>query len=81
MAQVIELNFERRHWTRRNSPRPRERDDDIWPEVSTGYSTANPIPVNPQNAQARVLFEVLLILAVAGIGAVLVTFIGPMLSS
>jgi hypothetical protein len=82
MAQVIELNSDSRRWTRYVKRPPVEvADDDIWPEVSTGYATQNPAPVNPQNGQGRVLSEVLLILTIAGLGAVVVTLIGAMLSS
>ena len=78
MAQVIELDSGGRRWARYTQPRLAETGDDIWPEVSTGYSTDSPAPANPKNAQGRVLLEVLLILAIAGMGAVVATLIGPM---
>lgn len=78
MAQVIELDSGSRRWARCAQPLLDETDDVIWPEVSTGYSTENPAPANPMNAQGRVLLEVLLILAIAGIGATVATLIGPM---
>lgn len=80
MAQVIELDTDSCRWTRNTQPQAAAVDDDIWPEVSTRHSLETPAPANPQNTQARVLFEVLLILAIAGIGAMFVTLLGPLLS-
>jgi hypothetical protein len=42
-----------------------EPPDEFWPDVSMRYSQDNPVPMKPENAQTRVLFEIFLILAAA----------------
>ena len=57
-----------------------EQIDDFWPEVSGRYSLDHPVMINSENSQVRVLFEALLILAVAGLMAVAASICIPTLS-
>jgi hypothetical protein len=43
-----------------------ERPIEFWPEISSRYSPARPLSVDPANSFGRVLFEVFLVLAGAG---------------
>jgi hypothetical protein len=53
--------------------------DDFWPEVSSQYSRKHPVPVKPENSPQRVLFEVFLVLAAAGLAVAAVVIWGPAL--
>ena len=80
MAQIIDMDPDTRCWFRNLEQPPAGGDDDIWPEVSTLYSPENPAPANPQNAQGCVLLEVAVTLAMIGILASAVAFLGTALS-
>ena len=51
----------------------KEPSGDFWPEASSRYSRENLPPMNPANSPQRVLFEVFLILAAAGMVVAAVT--------
>jgi hypothetical protein len=69
-----------RCWARQRGEGEGEEYDSVWPEVSTGYSLENPAPVKPENSQRWVLFEIALVLAIAGIMAIAASFLVPVLS-
>jgi hypothetical protein len=79
MSQIVHLDPDTRCWARQCGASQGEEYDSVWPEVSTGYSRENPAPVNPENSQRRVLFEVGLVLAIAGIMAIAAGFLVPLL--
>jgi hypothetical protein len=54
-----------------------EPPDDVWPDVSMRQSQDNSAPMNPENAQGRVLFEIFLVLAAAASFAGLATVLIP----
>jgi hypothetical protein len=83
MSQIVFLDADTRCWARQHEERPAARadnEDDIWPEVSSRYALENPAPVNPENAPRRVLFEVALVLAIAGFLAIAAALWAPTLS-
>ena len=63
MSQGLYLDADTRCWNRQHAEPQAEAIDDFWPEVSSRYSLENPRPMNPDNAQGRVLTEIFLILA------------------
>jgi hypothetical protein len=69
-----------RCWTRQSGESQPEEVDDVWPEVSSNYSLDDSIIANPENSPRRVLSEVILILAIAGLAAVAAGFLVPALS-
>src|SRR5476651_1911882 len=60
-----------------NTNRP---DDDFWPEVSSRNPSENSLLINPANSPQRILFEVFLVLASAGLAVAAVVIWGPALS-
>jgi hypothetical protein len=77
MSRIIHLDPDTRCWARQCGESQGEEYDSVWPEVSTKYSLENPAPVNPENSLRRVLFEITLVLAIAGILALAVGFLIP----
>jgi hypothetical protein len=83
MSQIVFLDADTRCWAlqiEESQAASAGNEDDIWPEVSSRYALENPAPVNPENAPRRVLFEVALALAIAGLLAVAAAFMAPLLS-
>ena len=79
MNQILQFHSQT---LRRNPrpPRPVLRGDEtgeFWLEVSRSDSPDEPVAVDPANAPGRVLFEVFLVLAVAALLAVAVTWLVP----
>ena len=56
---------------------PDAATDDFWPEVSSQYSRKNPVPLKPENSPQRILFELFLVLAAAGLAVAAVVIWGP----
>ena len=80
MSQIVYLDPDTRCWARQCGESQGDDADDVWPEVSSRYSLEDPAPANPENSQRRVLFEVGLVLAIAGIMAIAATFLAFALS-
>jgi hypothetical protein len=80
MSQIIHLDPDTRCWIRECGESQGDDADDVWPEVSSRYSLENQAPVNSENSQRRVLFEVGLVLAIAGIMAIAAAFLASALS-
>ncbi|HWY60578.1 MAG TPA: hypothetical protein VNW15_01625 [Rhizomicrobium sp.] len=81
MSQIVFLDADTRCWARRieeSQTSSADKEADVWPEVSSDYALENPAPVNPENAPRRVLFEVALVLAMAGLLAVAAAFMAPL---
>ena len=55
-----------------------QAEDDVWPEVVSNYALDD--LAKPENSPRRVLSEAILILALAGLAAVAVSFLVPALS-
>ena len=75
MADV--LRFETARTGRRPQVQASRHDaepDDFWPEVSSGLWATQPPPADPANSPGRVLGEMGLILGVAALLVLLVTF-------
>ena len=73
MSHYPVLDAETRCWSREVVEQDNEPIDAYWPEVSTRYSRENPAPIKPENAQERVLSEIFLVLAAAGVLVAVVT--------
>ena len=78
MSQVLDFRSVSR--TPDVHPRPVLRGDEsgeFWLEVSRADSPDEPVTVDPANTPKRVLFEVFLVLAVAALLVVAVTWLVP----
>src|ERR1019366_744308 len=58
VSQGLYLDADTRCWNQQHAEPQAEAIDDFWPEVSSRYSLENPRPMNPDNAQGRVLAEI-----------------------